>query len=148
MAHVDLNFEFQDITKEVLGATNLTNILKKFQSKAQAYSLIEGAFLDLQSIEGMQSERHRFLFKAIGTLVTKPKVLPTIRLSFNATAEYRQRERRIYLLGFRSLNDPVGIVNGVLEATGICIGQSLHVSEEDNGVVESLLGGEGFLPDI
>ena len=142
------NLEFQDVTREMLCATNLTNILKKFQSKAQAYSLIEDAFIDLQSIEGMQSERHRFLFKAIGTLVTKPKVLPTIRLSFNATAEYRQRERRIYLLGFRSLNDPVGIVNGVVEATGIGVGQSLHVSEEDNGVIESLLGGEGFLPDI
>ena len=41
-----------------------------------------------------------------------------------------------------------GIVNGVVEATGIGVGHSLHVSEEDNGVIESLLGGEGFLPDI
>ena len=145
---MELNLDFRDVTRAVLSATNLTNILKKFQSKAQAYSLIEDAFIDLQSIEGAQSERHRFLFRAIGTLVTKPKVLPTIRLSFNATADYRQRERRIYHLGFRSLNDPVGIVNGVVEATGIGIGQSLHVSEEDNGAIESLLGGEGFLPDI
>ena len=142
------NLEFQDVTREVLCATNLTNILKKFQSKAQAYSLIDDAIIDLQSIEGVQSERHRFLFKTIGTLITKPKVLPTIRLGFNATAEYRQRDRRIYLLGFKSLNDLAEIVNGVVEATGIGVGQSLHVSEEDNGVIESLLGGEGFLPDI
>jgi hypothetical protein len=96
----------------------------------------------------MQSAFRRFLFKTIGTLVIKPKALPTIRLSFNATAEYRQRERRIYLIGFKTLNDPIGIVNRVVEAAGIGIGQSLHVSEEDNGVVERLFAGDRFLAPI
>lgn len=148
MGHMDSGLEFRDVTREVLSATNLLNILKKFQSKAQAYSLIEDASVDLQSIEGVQVAMHLYLFRTVGTFVIQPKALPTIRLSFNAAAEYRQRERRIYLIGFRSFNDPVGIVNRVIEATGIGIGQSLLVSEEDKGIIESLLAGDRFLAPI
>ena len=68
--------------------------------------------------------------------------MPNLVLRFSGTGEYKRDVGRVYLTDFKVLNDVTGFANKLIEATGIGVGRSLHVSELDDELLLSLFPEE------
>ena len=64
--------------------------------------------------------------------------MPSLVLKFSGSEEYKREERRVYLTGFKVLNDVTGFANKLIEGTGISVGRSLSVTEQDDELLLSL----------
>ncbi len=130
---------YKDITEAVLSQSSLQSISDKFREKVCSYPLIRNASLRIKTVKGAKVSSNQFLIQALGELSVALAGLPDLWLQFSGLAEYKQSERRVYLTGFEILNDMAGITNKLIEATGIGIGRSLHVNDEDDALIQSLL---------
>ena len=128
--------EYCNITESVLSQSNLPVVIEKFRNKACSYSIIRDAVLRFEAIEGARASGDQFLFHTRGELYADPAGLPALRLKFSADGEYSREKGRVYLTGFKVLNDIAGIANKLLEVTEIGVGRSLHVSEHDGALIE------------
>jgi hypothetical protein len=131
--------EYIDITKEVLAKSNLPVIIDKFRQKACSYPMVKRATLSFQTIEARRVAPDRFLFQTRGEVEADPLGLPQFRLKFTGAGEYKREERRVYLNDFRILNDFAGLANKLVEVIGIAAGRSLHVNQNDDELLLSLL---------
>lgn len=130
---------YTDITQQVLSQTNIPVVVNKFRDKARAYSLIRDASLTIAKIEGASLPAGQFLFQTLGEVRISAVSLAELVLKFSASAEYKAAEGRVYLTSFKVLNGLAPIANALIEATGISIGRSLHVSEHDAEVIKVAL---------
>jgi hypothetical protein len=65
--------------------------------------------------------------------------IPSLPVRFSYTADYKREERRVYLTGFKILNDIGGLANKLIESTSIGVGRSLRVPNADDELLVSLL---------
>jgi hypothetical protein len=132
----------KDITEPLLSRSNLPVIIDKFSAKVRSYSIVRHASLRFESIEGARTTDKIFVFHTKGEISVDPIDLPTLRLRFSASGEYKRDEHRVYLGNFKVLNSVAGIANKLIESAGIGIGRSLHVNDHDDELIQELLPNE------
>jgi hypothetical protein len=129
---------YNEIPEAVLLQSNMPVIIQKFRNKARAYKLVKDADLKFESVKGAKVSDDRFHFDSAGEVSVELVGMPTLVLKFSGTGEYKREERRVYLTGFKVLNDVTGFSNKLIEATGISVGRSLNVTEQDDKLLLSL----------
>jgi hypothetical protein len=132
----------KDITEPILFRSNLPIIIKKFGEKARSYSLVRDASLHFESIVGARATDKIFIFHTKGEVSIDPIGLPKFRLRFAAAGKYKRDERRVYLGNLIVLNDLAGVVNRLIEVTGIGVGRSRRVNDYDDELIQELLPTE------
>ena len=130
--------DYKEIPESVLLQSNMPAIIQKFRNKALAYKLLKDADLKFESVKGARISADRFLFDSLGEVSVELAGMPGLALKFSGTGEYKREERRVYLTGFKILNDVTGFANKLIEATGINVGRSLSVTEQDDNLLLSL----------
>ena len=100
--------------------------------------LVKDADLKLESVKGARVSADRFLFDSLGEVSVELAGIPGLVLKFSGTGEYKREERLVYLTGFKILNDVTGFANKLIEGTGISVGRSLSVTEQDDELLLSL----------
>ncbi len=130
--------DYKEIPESVLLQSNIQSVIEKFRNKALAYKLIKDADLKFESVKGARVSADQFLFDTIGTVSVELAGMPSLAVRLSGTGEYRREERRIYLTGFKVLNDVAGLGNKLADATGVGVGRSLHVTEQDDELLLAL----------
>ncbi len=130
--------DYKEIPESVLLQSNMPAVIQKFRNKALAFKLLKDADLKFESVKGARVSADRFLFDSLGEVSLDLSGMPGLVLKISATGEYKREERRVYLTGFKVLNDVTGLANRLIEATGISVGRSLSVTEQDDELLLSL----------
>jgi hypothetical protein len=130
--------DYKEIPESVLLQSNIPEVVEKFRKRALSYKLVKNADLKFESVKGARVSPDRFLFDSLGKVSIELAGMPGLVLVFSGIAEYKREERRVYLTEFKVLNDVAGFANKVIEATGVGVGRSLHVSERDDALLLSL----------
>ena len=130
--------DYKEIPESVLLQSNMPVVIQKFRNKALAYKLVKDVDLKFESVKGARVSADRFLFDSLGEVSVELVGMPGLVLKFSGTGEYKREERRVYLTGFKVLNDVTGFANKLIEATGISVGRSLSVTEHDDELLLSL----------
>jgi hypothetical protein len=129
---------YKEIPQSVLLQSNIPVVVQKFRNKALSYKIVKDADLKFESVKGARVSADRFLFDSLGKVSVELAGMPSLVLMFSGSGEYKREERRIYLTDLKVLNDIAGFANKLIEATGVNIGRSLHVTEEDDALLVSL----------
>ena len=129
---------YKEIPEPVLLQSNMLLVIQKFRNKARAYKLVKDADLKFESVKGARVSPDRFLFESLGEVSVELGGMPSLVLKISGTGEYKREERRVYLTGFKVLNDVTGFANKLIETTGISVGRSLSVTEQDDELLLSL----------
>jgi len=127
--------DYKEIPESVLLQSNIPVVVEKFRKRALSYKLVKSADLKFELIKGARVSADRFLFDSLGKVSIELTGMPCFVLAFSGIAEYKREERRVYLTEFKVLNDIAGFANKLIEATGIGVGRSLHVSERDDALL-------------
>ncbi len=130
--------EYREIPESVLLQSNIPAVVEKFRNKALAYKLVRDADLAFESVKGVRISADRFLFDTLGKVSIDLTGMPSFVVRFSGTGEYRREERRVYLTGFKVLNDVAGFGNKLVDMIGIAAGRSLHVTDQDDELLLSL----------
>ncbi len=130
---------YKEIPQTVLIQSNVPAVVEKFRNKARSYKMVKDADLQFESVKGARVSVDRFLFDVLGKVSVDLAGMPSLVLMFSGTGEYKREERRIYLTGLKVLNDVTGLANKLIEATGVSVGRSLHVTEQDDELLLTLL---------
>jgi hypothetical protein len=130
--------DYEEIPQSVLRQSNMPVVIQKFRNKALAYKLVKDIDLKFESVKGARVSADRFLFDSLGEVSVDLVGMPGLVLKFSGTGEYKREERRVYLTGFKVLNDVTGVANKLIESTGISVGRSLGVTEPDDELLLSL----------
>jgi len=130
-----------DITEPVLARSNISVVREKFRQKARAYKLVREADLRINSVRGTRRAESCIDLETTGEVSLSLMAMPTVTLRFAGSGEYRQDERRVYLKSFRVLDDIAGVANILIESVGIRVGRSLHVTDRDHALLQSLIPG-------
>ena len=130
--------DYKEIPQTILLQSSVPVVVEKFRNKALSYKLVKDADLKFESVKGARVSADRFLFDSLGKVSVELAGMPGLVLAFSGTAEYKREERRICLTGLKVLNDVTGFANKVIETTGVSVGRSLHVTEEDDELLLSL----------
>ncbi len=131
-----------EIPESVLLQSNIPAVVEKFRNRALSYKLVKNADLKFESVKGARVSADRFLFDSLGKVSIELAGMPSLALMFSGMGEYKRDERRVYLTEFKVLNDVAGFANKLIEATGIGVGRSLHVTEEDDALLLSFFPEE------
>jgi hypothetical protein len=134
--------DYKEIPESVLLQSNMPVVVQKFRNKALAYKLVKDADMKLESVKGARVAADRFLFDSLGEVSIELAGVPRLVLKISGTGEYKREERRVYLTGFKVLNDVTGFANKLIEGTGISVGRSLRVTEQDDELLLSLFPEE------
>ncbi len=129
---------YREIPESVLLQSNIPVVLEKFRKKALSYSLIRDAYLEFESVKGARVSADRFLFNTLGKVSVDLAGMPSLVVRFSGTGEYKREEHRIYLIGFKILNDVAGFGNKLVDVIGIGEGRSVHVTQHDDELILSL----------
>ena len=129
--------DYKEIPESVLLQSNMAVVIQKFRNKARAYKLVKDADLKFESVKGARVSADRFLFDSAGEVSVELVGMPGLVLKISGTGEYKREERRVYLTGFKVLNDVTGFANKLIEGTGISVGRSLSVTEQDDELLLS-----------
>ena len=135
--------DYKEIPEAVLLQSNMPAVIQKFRNKALAFKFLKDADLKLESVKGARVSADRFLFESLGEVSVELAGMPGLVLKISATGEYKREERRVYLTGFKVLNDVTGFANKLIEGTGISVGRSLSVTEQDDELLLSLFPEAG-----
>jgi hypothetical protein len=130
--------DYKEIPEAVLLQSSVPAVIQKFRTKALAYKLLKDADLKLESVKGARVSADRFLFDSLGEVSIELGGMPGLVLKISATGEYKREERRVYLTDFKVLNDVTGFANKLIEGTGISVGRSVSVTEQDDELLLSL----------
>ncbi len=130
--------DYEEIPQSVLLQSNMPAVIQKFRDKALAYKLLKDIDLKFESVKVARVSADRFLFDSLGEVSVDLLGMPGLVLKFSGTGEYKREERRVYLTGFKVLNDVTGVANKLIESTGISVGRSLSVTEPDDALLLSL----------
>jgi hypothetical protein len=130
--------DYKEIPQSVLLQSNIPAVVEKFRNKALSYKLVKDADLKFESIKGARLSADCFLFDSLGQVSLELAGMPSLALNFSGTGEYNREERRMYLTKLKALNDVAGFANKLIEATGIGVGRSLRVTDEDDALLLSL----------
>jgi len=130
--------DYKEIPQSVLLQSNIPAVVEKFRNKALSYKLVKDADLKFESIKGARLSADRFLFDSLGQVSVELAGMPSLTLNFSGAGEYNREERRMYLTKLKVLNDVAGFANKLIEATGIGVGRSLRVADEDDALLLSL----------
>ena len=129
--------DYKEIPEAVLLQSNMPVIIEKFRNMALAYKLLKDVDLKFEAVKGTRVSADRFLFESLGEVSLELAGIPGLVLKFSGAGEYKREERRVYLTGFKVLNDVTGFANKLIEATGVSVGRSLSVSEQDDALLLS-----------
>lgn len=129
---------YKEIPQSVWSQSSLPAIVDKFRSKARAYKIVKDAGLNFGTIKAARQSANLFLFDVTGDVFVEILGMPNFDLKFAGKGEYRREERRVYLTGLEILNDATGFANKFVETTGVTVGRSVHVSDEDDALLLSL----------
>jgi hypothetical protein len=130
--------DYKEIPESVLLQSAVPAVIQKFRNKALAYKLLKDVDLKFESVKGARVSADRFLFDSLGEVSVELAGIPGLVLKFSGTGEYKREERLVYLTGFKILNDVTGFANKLIEGTGISVGRSLSVTEQDDELLLSL----------
>ncbi len=130
--------DYREIPEPLLLQSSVPAVVEKFRNKALAYSFVRNADLKFESVKGLRVSADRFVFDSLGTVSVDLAGMPGLVLRFSGAGEYRREERRVYLTDLKVLNDVTGFSNKLIEATGVSIGRSLHVTDKDDELLLSL----------
>ena len=130
--------DYKDIPQSVWSQSSLPAVMDKFQTKARSYKLVKNASLKFDTVKAARPAADRFLFAATGEVSVEIIGMPSFDLKFSGTGEYKREERRLYLTGLEILNDATGFANRLIEVTGVSVGRSVHVRDEDDALLLSL----------
>ena len=134
--------DYKEIPESVLLQSAMPVVIQKFRNKALAFKLLKDVDLKFQTVKGARVSADRFLFDSLGEVSVELAGMPSLVLKFSGTGEYKREERRVYLTGFKILNDVTGFANKLIEGTGISVGRSLSVAEQDDELLLSLFPEE------
>ncbi|HWJ18223.1 MAG TPA: hypothetical protein VNR65_05785 [Geobacterales bacterium] len=134
--------DYKEIPESVLLQSAMPVVIQKFRNKALAYKLLKEVDLKFETVKGARVSADRFLFDSLGEVSVELAGMPGLVLKFSGTGEYKREERRVYLTGFKILNDVTGFANKLIEGTGISVGRSLSVTEQDDELLLSLFPEE------
>ena len=129
--------DYKEIPESVLLQSNMAVVIQKFRNKARAYKLVKDADLKFESVKGARVSADRFLFDSASEVSVELAGMPGLVLKISGTGEYKREERRVYLTGIKVLNDVTGFANKLIEGTGISVGRSLSVTEQDDELLLS-----------
>ncbi len=129
---------YKEIPQSVLLQTNMLAVVEKFRNKVRAFTVVKDADLQFNSVKGARVEADRLLFDTLGKVSVSLVGIPSLVLAFSGAGEYRRKERRVYLTDLKILNDVAGFANKLVDATGIGVGRSLHVTDEDDELLLTL----------
>ena len=130
--------DYREIPESILLQSTVPVVVEKFRNKALSYKLIRDADLRFESVKGVRVSADRFLFDTLGTVSVELAGMPSLVVRFSGAGEYKREERRVYLTGFRVLNDVAGFGNKLVDVIGIGVGRSLHVTDHDDELLLSL----------
>ena len=130
--------DYKEIPESVLLQSAMPVVIQKFRNKALAYKLLKEVDLKFETVKGARVSADHFLFDGLGEVSVELAGIPRLVLKFSGTGEYKREERRVYLTGFKVLNDVTGFESKLIEGTGISVGRSLSVTEQDDALLLSL----------
>lgn len=130
--------DYKEIPQDVLSRSSLPSVLAKFRNKARSYKLVKDVSVQFTTTKAARTSAETFALQAAGTVVVEILGMPGLRLNFLSTGEYRRKDRHIYLTSLEVLNDVTGFANKLVEVTGVVVGRSMRIEDEDDALLVSL----------
>lgn len=128
-------FADRDITELLLTQSTIPDDIRQFRERCRQFPFVKDADANFTRIVARRTEDGRYRVEGTGALRIETKVLMKLNLSASGYGFLDPDRRVLRVHEVRIGNDFQGILNKLLQLTGVAVGKEIKVAKRDVEIV-------------
>lgn len=128
-------FADRDITELILTKSTIPDDIRQFRERCRQFPFVKDADAGLTRIVARRTEDGRYRLECAGALRIETKVLMKLSLSGSGYGFLDPDRRVLRVHEIRIGNDFQGILNKLLQLTGLAVGKEVKVAKRDVEII-------------